>query len=80
MARAHWRPSATHAKQWSDKAEDEWTRDWERSTARDENGASSQSVTWINSRLKYVRAGRHKKPQARRMRRQQIQVWADGGK
>ena len=42
MARARWRPLTTHMKQGPGKAEDEWTRDWERSTAQDESGAMSQ--------------------------------------
>ena len=42
LARARWRPSTTHTKQGSGKAEVEWTRDWDRSTARDESGARSQ--------------------------------------
>ena len=42
LARARLRSLTTHAKQWPGKAEDEWTRDWERSMARDESGARSQ--------------------------------------
>ena len=42
MARARWRSLTTHAKQWPGKAEDERTRDGERSTARDESGVRSQ--------------------------------------
>ena len=42
LVRARWRPSTTLTKQGPGKAENEWTRDWERSTARDESGARSQ--------------------------------------
>ena len=44
MAKVRWRPSTTHTKQGPGKAEDEWTLDWERSTARDESGARSQRL------------------------------------
>ena len=80
LARAHWRSSTTHTKQGSSKAENERTRDWERSDGTGWERRKESVVTWINSRSKCVRARRHKKPQARRMQRQQIQVWADGGK
>ena len=42
LARARWTPLTTHAKQWPGKAENERTRDWGRSTARNESGARSQ--------------------------------------
>ena len=44
LARARWRLSTTHAKQWPGKTEDERTHDWERSTARDE---SSARIQWL---------------------------------
>ena len=42
MARARWRPTTTRAKQWPRRSGDDTrTRDWKRSTARDEGGARS---------------------------------------
>ena len=45
MARACRRPSTIHTKQWSGRAEDEWTRDqdgMEEPAAQDENGTRRQ--------------------------------------
>ena len=70
---------STHTKQGLGKVEDEWTRDWERSTARDESGARSQ---WLRGLIPHqnmfaqdgTRNLKHGDAAAVN------QMWADGGK